>query len=140
MSYVDAKLFMLDESTFPSDTTQCSYHLEVHSVMVDLMMGKDVPFAITYQQCVQDLQAHFELSLHVHYSKLGGGAYQVRLCILYWMTQQFLYYLSERKFGQDPPLLDFSRQLHHVHTKTLDGFLGHLPASWLERVHPKAHT
>ena len=32
MSYADAELFMVDDSTFPTDTTQCSYHLEVHSV------------------------------------------------------------------------------------------------------------
>ena len=48
MSYTNAELFMVDESTFPSDTTQCGYHLEVHSVMVDLMMGEDAPFAIAY--------------------------------------------------------------------------------------------
>ena len=141
MSYADAELFMLDESTFPSDTTQCCYHLKVHCVMVDLMMGEDAPFAIAYPQCVQDLRTHFELSLHVHYGELGCGAYQVGLHILYWMTQHFLYYLSERKFGWDPPLLDFSGLLHHVHTKTLDSFcLGHLPVSWLEQVHPEAHT
>jgi hypothetical protein len=58
--------------------------------------------------------------------------YHVMLRILYWITQQFLYYLSERKFGHDPPLPDFSGLLRHVHTKTLDGFLGRLPASWLE--------
>ena len=100
MSYTDAELFMVNDSMFPTDTIQCSYHLEVHSVMVNLMMGEDMPFAVAYWQCVQDLQAHFKLSLHVHYSELGGGAsYHVGLCILYWMMQQFLYYLSECKFG-----------------------------------------
>ena len=99
MSCADAELFMIDESTFPTDTMQCGYHLEAHSVMVDLMMGEDALFTIAYRQCVQDLRAHFELSLHVHYGELGGGAYHIGLCILYWMTQQFLYYLSERKFG-----------------------------------------
>ena len=83
---------------------------------------------------------HFELSLHVHYGELGGGAYHVGLCILYWMMQQFLYYLSERKFGQDLPLPDFAGLLCHIHTKTLDGFLGHLPASWLKKVCPDAQT
>jgi hypothetical protein len=62
------------------------------------------------------------------------------LQILYWITQQFLYYLSERKFGRDPAIPDFSGLLHHVLTKTLDGFLRCLPASWLERVHPKGST
>ena len=62
------------------------------------------------------------------------------LCILYWMMQQFMYFLLECKFGQDPLLPDFAGLLCHVHTKTLDGFLGHLPASWLEKVHPDAQT
>ena len=95
MSYANAELFMVDESTFPPDTTQSSYCLDAHSVMVDLMMGKDAPFTVAYQQCVQDLCIHFKLSLHMLYGKLGGGTYQVGLRILYWMTQQFLYYLSE---------------------------------------------
>ena len=68
------------------------------------------------------------------------GAYHIGLCILYWMMQQFLYYLSEHKFGQDPPLPDFDKLLRHIHTKTLDGFLGCLPASWLEKVCPDAQT
>ena len=62
MSYVDAKLFMIDESTFLADTTQCGYHLKAHSVMVDLMMGEDAPFTTAYQQCIQDLWAHFSSS------------------------------------------------------------------------------
>ena len=82
MSYIDAEIFMVDESTFPTDTMQCCYHLEEHSVMVDLMMGEAAPFAVAYQQCVQDLCSHFDLSLRVHYGELGGGAYQVGLCIL----------------------------------------------------------
>ena len=89
---------------------------------------------------MQDLHSHFDLSLWVHYGELGGGAYQLGLHILYWMMQQFLYYLLERKFGQDLPLPDFLGLLHHVHTKTLDSFPGHLPASWMEQVHPKAHV
>ena len=140
MSYTDAELFMVDNSTFLTDTTQCGYCLEVHSIMVNLMMGECAPFAVTYWQCVQDLWAHFKLSLHVYYGELGGGAYHVRLCILYWMMQQFLYYLSEHKFGRDPPLLDFAGLLRHIHTKTLDGFLGCLPASWLKKVRPDAQT
>ena len=73
MSCADAELFMIDESMFPTDTTQCGYRLEAHSIMVDLMMGEDAPFAVAYRQCMQDLRAHFELSLHVHYGELGGG-------------------------------------------------------------------
>ena len=59
------------------------------------------------------------------------------LCILFWLTQQFLYYLSERKFGRAPPILDFPGLLRHLHTKTLDGFLGCLPALWLEQASPR---
>lgn len=63
---------MVDELTFPADTTACGYRLQAHSVMVNLMMGKVVPFAITYLQCIQDLCSHFEVSLRVHYGNLGG--------------------------------------------------------------------
>ena len=48
MSCANAKLFMVDESTFPANTTQCGYHLQAHSVMVDLMMGEMAPFAMAY--------------------------------------------------------------------------------------------
>ena len=60
------------------------------------------------------------------------------LCILYWLTQQFLYFLTERKFGQNLLLPAFSALLQHLHTKMFDGFLGHLPASWMEQVTPSA--
>ena len=73
-----------------------------------------ISFAVAYWQCVQNLWAHFELSLHVHYGELGEGAYHIGLHILYWMTQQFLYYLSECKFGQDLPLPDFAGLLQGV--------------------------
>ena len=99
MSYANAELFMVNDSMFPTDTIQCSYCLKAHSVMVNLMMGEDAPFTVAYRQCDQDLRAHFELCLHVHYGELGRGAYHVRLHILYWMMQQFLYYLLECKFG-----------------------------------------
>jgi hypothetical protein len=58
------------------------------------------------------------------------------LRILYWMTQQYLYFLSERKFNRDPAIPDFQALVRHVHTKTLDGFLGQLPATWLEHIQP----
>ena len=48
MSYADAELFMVDNSMFPTDTTQCGYRLKAHSVMIDLMMGEDAPFAVAY--------------------------------------------------------------------------------------------
>ena len=58
------------------------------------------------------------------------------LRILYWLTQQFLYYLSQCKFGRDPPLPNFNGLMHHTHTKTLDSFVGKLPTSWMEKVKP----
>ena len=48
MSYADAELFMVDDSTFPTDTTQCGYRLKAHSMMIDLMMGEDALFAVAY--------------------------------------------------------------------------------------------
>ena len=51
-----------------------------------------------------------------------------------------MYFLTERKFGRNPSLLAFSTLLQHLHTKTLDGFLGRLPASWMEQVTPSATT
>ena len=85
---------------------------------------------------MQQLRLHFDLSLVVHYGEAGGEAYLMALRILYWLTQQSLYFLNERKFGQNPLLPAFSTLLQHLHTKTLDGFLGHLPASWMEHVAP----
>lgn len=58
------------------------------------------------------------------------------LCILYWLMQQFQYFLSERKFNRDPTIPDFSALVHHVHTKMLGGFLGQPPTMWLEQVQP----
>ena len=62
------------------------------------------------------------------------------LRILYWLTQQYLYFLTERKFGRNPSLPAFSTLLQHLHTKMLDGFLGRLPASWMEQVAPSVTT
>jgi hypothetical protein len=138
MSFADAREFQQGDTTFPATTAACGHRLATHSVLVDLMMGETAPFAVEYRQCVQQLRPHFDLSLAVHYGEAGGEAYQMALRILYWLTQQFLYYLSERKFGRHPSLPDFSALLRHLHTKTLDGFLGRLPASWLEQVHPRA--
>jgi hypothetical protein len=58
------------------------------------------------------------------------------LRILYWLSHQFLYFLSQYKFNRDPPLPDFDALLCHTNTKTLDGFLGQLPASWMDQVKP----
>ena len=55
-----------------------------------------------------------------------------------WLTQQFLYFLTERKFGQNLLLSAFSTLLQHLHTKMLDSFLGCLLASWMEQVAPSA--
>jgi hypothetical protein len=138
MSYSDAELFLKNETSFPGDTASCSYRLAAHSVLVDIMMGPTAPFAIAYRQCVQALQPHLQLSLKLHYGEVGGGAYRIALRILYWLTQQYLYFFAERKFNREPAVPDFQALLRHVHTKTLDGFLGQLPATWLEHIQPAA--
>ena len=48
MSYADAEIFMVDESTFLTDIMQCGYCLEAHSIMVDLMTGEAAPFTMAY--------------------------------------------------------------------------------------------
>jgi hypothetical protein len=138
MSYADAELFLKNEASFPGDTASCAYRLAAHSILVDIMMGPTAPFAVAYRQCVQALQPHLLLSLKLHYGDVGGGAYRMAIRILYWLTQQFLYFLSERKFNRNPTIPDFPALVRHVHTKTLDGFLGQLPAAWLEHVQPAA--
>ena len=99
MSFTDAKQFQKSDIKFPATTVACGYRLAAHSVMVDLMMGEAAPFMVEYRQCVQQLRPHFDLSLAVHYGEAGGEAYLMALRILYWLTQQFLYFLTERKFG-----------------------------------------
>ena len=136
MSFADAKQFLESNIKFLATMAACGHCLAAHSIMVDLMMGEAAPFAVEYQQCVQQLRPHFDLSLVVHYGEAGGEAYLMALQILYWLTQQFLYFLTERKFGRNQALPAFSTLLQHLHTKTLDGFLGHLPASWMEHVTP----
>jgi hypothetical protein len=138
MSYADAEIFLKNDTSFPGDTASCAYRLAAHSVLVDIMMGPTDPFAVAYRQCIQALQPHLLLSLKLHYGDVGGGAYRMALRILYWLTQQFLYFLSERKFNRDPSIPDFPALVRHVHTKTLDGFLGQLPATWLEHIQPTA--
>ena len=138
MSYADAEIFLKNDASFPGDTASCGYRLAAHSVLVDIMMGPTAPFAVAYRQCIQGLQPHLMLSLKLHYGAIGGGAYHMALRILYWLSQQFLYFLSQRKFNRDPPLPDFPGLLRHLETKTLDGFLGHLPATWLEHIQPTA--
>ena len=141
MSFANAKEFQWSDVKFPVTTAACGHCLTAHSVMVDLMMGKTAPFAVEYRQCVQQLRPHFNLSLAVHYGEAGGGeVYLMALCILYWLTQQFLYFLTKRKFGQNPLLPAFSTLLQHLHMKMLDYFLGHLPASWIEQVAPSVMT
>ena len=94
MSFADAREFNRIKTTFPTTMAACGHHLTAHSVLVDLMMGEAAPFAIEYHQCIQQLRPHFDLSLVVHYGETGGEAYMMALRILYWLTQQFLYYLS----------------------------------------------
>ena len=60
----------------------------------------------------------------------------ITLQIMYWLIQQSLYFLSQWKFGANPQLPAFKMLLQHTQMNTLDGFLGHLPASWVEQVKP----
>ena len=94
-------------------------------------------YVVTYHHCIQALQLHLLLSLQLHY---GDEAYMIGLQILYWLTQQFLYFLSQRKLGATPALPAFNMLLQHTQTKTLDGFLGCLLVSWLEQVKPAENT
>jgi hypothetical protein len=134
MSYADAEIFIKSDAPFPADSPACAYRLAAHSVLVDIMMGATHPYAVAYRQCVQALQSHLILSLKLQYGDSAGGEYSMSLRIVFWLTQQFLYFLSQWKFGRDPPLPNFNALLQHAQTKTLDGFLGQLPASWMEQV------
>ena len=64
----------------------------------------------------------------------------IGLQILYWLTQQFLYFLSQQKLGATLTLPAFDMLLQHTQMKTLDGFLDRLPVSWLEQVKPVENT
>ena len=134
MSYTNAQAFLKNDACFSLDTSSCAYCLMAHSVLVDMMMGPTNPFAVAYRNCVRELQLHLLLGLRLHYSD-GGACYHMALRILYWLTQQFLYFLSQRKFSRDPLLPDFNALMQHTHTKTLDGF-GKLPVSWMEQIKP----
>ena len=133
MTYSDAEIFLKNGSHFPADSTACAYHLATHSLLVDLMHDENSLFTVTYQHCVQALQSHLLLSIHLHY---GEDFYMIALQIMYWLTQQFLYFLSQHKFGATPQLPAFEALLQHTQMKTLDGFLGCLHASWMEQVKP----
>ena len=133
MSYSNANLFLKSDMHFPANTTTCAYHLAAHSLLMDIMLGEHNAFTITYHHCIQALQSHLQLSLHLPY---GKEAYMISLRIMYWLTQQFLYYLLQHKLGHTPALPSFDMLLQHTQMKTLDGFLGHLLVSWLEQVKP----
>ena len=121
MSFTDAKEFQQSDVRFPATTAACGHCLAAHSVMVNLMMGEMAPFMVEYRQCDQQLRPHFDLSLAMHYGEAGGEVYLMALHILYWLTQQFLYFLTERKFGQNPSLPAFSTLLQHLHMSLMDG-------------------
>ena len=107
MSYADAQAFLKNDACFLPDTSSCAYCLAAHSVLVDIMMGSTNPFAVTYWNCIRELQSHLLLGLRLHYGNEGGACYHMALRILYWLMQQFLYFLSQRKFSRDPLLPDF---------------------------------
>jgi hypothetical protein len=139
MSYADVEVFLKNDTTFLGDTASCAYWLSAHSILVDIMMGPMAPFIVAYRQCTQALQPHLLLSLKLHYGGVGGGAYRMVLQILYWMAQQFLYFLLECKFNCYLAIPDFQALVCHVHTKMLDCFPGQLPATWLlEQIQPTA--
>ena len=127
MSYSDAEIFLKNDLHFPANTTMCTYHLTTHSLLVDIMLSEHNTFAVTYRHCIQALQSHLQLSLCLHYRE---KAYMIGLQILYWLTQQFLYFLSQCKLRGTPTLPAFNMLLQHTQTKTLDGFLRCLPVGW----------
>ena len=136
MSYTNAQAFLKNDTCFLADTSSCVYQLAAHSVLVDMMMGPTNPFAVAYHNCIRELQSHLLLGLKLHYGDKGGACYHMALRIIYWLMQQFFYFLSQRKFSQNPLLPDFDSLLWHTHTKNLDGFVEKLPASWMELVKP----
>ena len=77
-------------------------------MLVDIMMRPTNPFAVAYCNCIRDLQSHLLLGLRLHYGNKGRACYHMALRILYWLMQQFLYFLSQRKFSKDPLLPDFN--------------------------------
>ena len=107
MSYADTQAFLKNDTCFPLDTSSCAYHLVAHSILVDMMMGPTNPFAVAYRNCIRELQSHLLLGLRLHYGNEGGACYHMALRIQYWLTQQLLYFLSQRKFSRDPLLPDF---------------------------------
>ena len=100
MSFTNAKEFQWNDIKFQVTTAACSHCLATHSVMVDLMMARQLPSWLSTDSVSNScLRPHFDLSLAVHYGEAGGEAYLMALRILYWLTQQFLYFLTKRKFG-----------------------------------------
>ena len=116
MSYSDAELFLKADTHFPANATTCTYCLAMHSLSVDLMLGENSLFTVTYQHCVQALQSHLLLSLNLHY---GDGLYMIALQIMYWLTQQFLCYLSQHNFGYTSQLPTFEALLQHDHAQII---------------------
>ena len=48
MSYSDAEIFLKNGSHFPANITTCAYPLAAHSLLVDIMLSENSPFAVTY--------------------------------------------------------------------------------------------
>ena len=102
MSYTDAQAFLKNNTKFPVDSSTCAYCLAAHIVLVNIMLMRPTsPYAIAYSHCVRELQSHLLLGLKLHYGDIRGASFLMALQILYWLTQQFLYFLSQRKFSQD---------------------------------------
>jgi hypothetical protein len=98
----------------------------------ETFMVDESTFPADTMACGYRLQAH-SILVDLMLGELAPFAVAYRQCVMDLHS-------SEHKFGRNPPLPDFPGLLRHVHTKTLDGFLGRLLASWLERVHPDGLT
>ena len=100
MSYTNAQAFHKNDMSFPVDTSACTYCLVAHSLLVDIMIRPTSPYAIlAYHHSVSELQSHLLLGLKLHYGDSSGASYIIGLWILYWLMQQFLYFLSQGKFS-----------------------------------------
>ena len=52
MSYSDVEHFLKADTHFPAISTACTYSLVAHSLLMDLMLGKNSPFSINYWHCI----------------------------------------------------------------------------------------
>ncbi len=131
MSHQDAAVFTKKDVVFPVDLYACTQRLQAHSVMVDLMLGVTHPFSVAYRACLVNLPSLMLNTLTSHYGQRDALLLGVR--IMYWITQHFLYYLSELKLGRaGVQLPDFAGLERSVNVKTVENFVPQLPTGWVE--------